>query len=77
MSERSEVMTVARVFEPTEDGAEVIFLESAMFYKLPRANPDFGSIVSVLREALETGTKVEVIRESITGNIITDVRVVS
>lgn len=77
MSERSEVMTVARVFEPTEDGAEVVFLESAMFYKVRRGNPEFESIMSVLLEAVENGTKVEVIRESITGNIITYVRVVS
>jgi hypothetical protein len=73
MGER-ELMTVARVFEPASEGVEVIFLESARFYKVSRVNPDFESIVSALREAAENGTRVEVVRKSITSDVIVGVK---
>jgi hypothetical protein len=59
MSE-GELMTVARVFEPEEDGVEVVFLESARFYKVLKTNPDFESIIFFLRDALDKGFRVEV-----------------
>jgi hypothetical protein len=55
-----KVMTVARVLAPDEDLVEVTFYESARFYKVPRANPEYDAIVSVLEDARMGGYRVEV-----------------
>jgi len=69
----SQVMTIARVFDRGEDGAEVIFLESAMFYRLPRENPDFDSILAVLKNAQANGRSVRVNLAPDSDNIIESV----
>lgn len=58
--DNSQVMTVARVFEPTEEGVEVVFLESAMFYRLESENPAFDSILGLLKDARANGRPVRV-----------------
>jgi hypothetical protein len=69
----SQVMTVARVFEPNEDGTEVVFLESAMFYRLPRETPAFDSMVAVLKNAQANGEPVRVDLAPDSDNIIESV----
>lgn len=49
-------MTVAHIRE--RKGAEyvqVVFLESARFYKLPKAHPSFDKILGLVREAMAIG----------------------
>jgi hypothetical protein len=70
----SEVMTVARVFEPADDGVEVVFLESAMFYRLPKENPEFGSMLALLKNAHAEGYRVEVKLGSLHSNVIEGVK---
>jgi len=53
-------MTVARVLEPEEDLVEVTFYESARFYKVPRKNPAFDSILALLKNAQANGKPVRV-----------------
>lgn len=72
--DNSEVMTVARVFEPTDEGVEAVFLESAMFYRLERENPDFDRLLAILSNSAAEGRPVEVGLRSITSNIIESVR---
>jgi hypothetical protein len=69
----SQVMTVARVFEPNAAGAEVVFLESAMFYRLPGETPAFDSILAVLRKAQASGRPVRVYLAPDSDNIIESV----
>ena len=46
-------MTPAHIREPREaDYVEVLFLESARFYKLFKRNPSYEHIVTVLRDAV-------------------------
>ena len=62
-------MTPVRVMEKDRE-AEVIFLESAQFYHLPRSNPKFNSLTAVLRDAVESGNTVEVTTRVIESNVI-------
>ncbi len=49
-------LTVAHIREPTgADYAEVMFLESARFYRLPRKNPAYDQTLRLLRDALAKG----------------------
>lgn len=66
-------MTPARVIEST-DGVEVVFLESAQFYTLPKKTPAFDRLIAILNEAVEQGSAVEVRTASITSSVIEDVR---
>ena len=67
-------MTAVRIidFDGTES-VEVIFLESARFYRLLRKNPAFDSLVAVLQDAIEKGAAVEVRTTSIAGDVIEDI----
>jgi len=69
----SQVMTVARVFEPGQDAAEVVFLESAMFYRLLRKNAAFDSTLAVLKNAQANGRPVRVNLAPDSDNIIESV----
>ena len=54
MSQRE--MTVAHVREPPgADHVEVMFYESARFYRLPRASPSFEETLRLLKEAAAVG----------------------
>jgi hypothetical protein len=67
-------MTVAHIREPKgADDVDVVFLESARFYKLPRAHPRFNRILSQLRYAMARGRLVQVRLTSPHGDIIEDV----
>lgn len=73
----SRTMTVARIFDDTGGQREVVFLESAMFFRLRRENPAFDQIITTLRSALEKGSPVEVRLRSLDSDLIEDVRAIS
>ncbi len=67
-------MRVAHIREP--EGAkylEVMFLESARFYKLARQHPEFARILRQLREAKEKNSAVGVLMDVPEGEVIKDV----
>lgn len=78
MSENERIsrdMRAVQIREPdAADHALVIFLESAQFYRLPKKNPAFDSMVAALRDAMAKGITVEVRLASITGDIIEDIK---
>ncbi len=71
-NEYSRKMTIASLVED-DQGAELTFLESARFYRLPKENPDFSSFVQLLRDASESGRPLEITTESIASETIVDV----
>ena len=67
-------MTVAHIREPEgRDYCEVVFLESARFYRLLRANPAFGEIIGRLRNAMSMGRPVKVVLAAVNSDVIEDV----
>jgi hypothetical protein len=71
----SRTMTVAQIREPEgRDYCEVVFLESARFYRLLRANPAFGEIIGTLRKAMGMGRPVRVVLATVNGDMIQDVQ---
>lgn len=69
------VMTAARVREPSStDYVEVVFLESARFYKLFRTNPRYKILLERLQDAIAKGRGVQVRLTSPHGDIIEDVQ---
>ena len=68
-------MTVAHIREREgRDYCEVVFLESARFYRLPKANPAFGEIIGTLRKAMGMGRPVKVVLAAVNGDMIEDVQ---
>ena len=68
-------MTVARVREPSgADHVEVVFLESARFYKLFRTHPHYETLLERLQDASAKGRGVRVRLTSPHGDIIEDVQ---
>jgi len=68
-------MTVAEVREPPGlDHVEVLFLESARFYTLPKSDPRHESMLMCLRNGLAHSRPVEVRFASVESNLIEDVR---
>lgn len=78
MSEKEQIsrnMTAVRILEHDEaDYAEVVFLESAQFYRLPKQNPAFDLMITMLREAIAKGLAVEVRLASLASNIIEEIK---
>ena len=78
MSEKeqfSRSMTAVRILEHDEaDYTEVVFLESAQFYRLPKQNPAFDLMITMLREAMAKGLAVEVRLASMASNIIEEIK---
>jgi hypothetical protein len=69
-------MTVADIRETAaDDYVEVMFLESARFYKLFRENPAFGDTITCLRASLAEGRAVNVWTESLDSNVLKGARV--
>jgi hypothetical protein len=67
----SRNMTVAQIREQKGvDYVEVIFLESARFYRLLKENPAFDEILASLRDAESKGRPVQVRRASIGSDVI-------
>jgi len=66
----SRTMTVAQIREP----GEVMFLESARFYKVPEEDPAAASMMAILREAKRSGSAVKVVLRSIDSDVIEDVK---
>jgi hypothetical protein len=69
----SRTMTVAHIREPEgRDYCEVVFLESARLYRLPKANLAFREIIGALRKAEGMGRPVRVVLTTVKGDIIED-----
>jgi len=69
------VMTVALIREPKEtEEVEVAFCESARFYRLLRAKPEFERILTAVREAKEKKRPVRVMTETPQSNVIADIK---
>ena len=69
-------MTVAQIREQTHgDIVEVMFLESARFYRLPRSSPNFSALLERLRDARQKREPVEIAVASPGSDLIADVRV--
>ena len=68
-------MTVAHLREPQGCGfVEIVFLESARFYRLLRQHPRYDSLLTILKTALKQGRAVEVRLASLDSDIIEDVQ---
>jgi hypothetical protein len=68
-------MTVAHIREPEgRDHCEVVFLESARFYHLRKANPAFAEILGTLRNAMAMGRSVKVVLATVNGDMIEEVQ---
>jgi hypothetical protein len=68
-------MTVAHIREDAQpDAVEVMFLESARFYRLPRSSPNFSALLECLREAEQTQKSVAIALTSPGGDLIADVK---
>jgi hypothetical protein len=52
---------------------DVVFLESARFYKLMKTNPNFGSILEQLEGAQESGAARNIVLASVDSDVIEDV----
>ena len=69
-------MTVAHIREDAQpDVVEIMFLESARFYRLPRNRSNFKALLECLREAEQTRTQVTIAVASPNGDLIADVRI--
>lgn len=67
-------MTVAHVREPPgADHVEVMFNESARFYRLPRACPSFEVSLRLLQEAAAVGRPLTITLESAESDVIEEV----
>lgn len=68
-------MTVAHIREPEgADHAEVVFLESARFYRLARENPTYDNALRLLRDAVEKGRVLKIGLASPDSDIIEEVQ---
>jgi hypothetical protein len=68
-------MTVAQVREPKNaDDVEVMFLESARFYRLSRKNPAYDDALTLLRDASAKGRVLRIGLASLQSDIIEDVQ---
>jgi hypothetical protein len=67
--------TVARVLDKSKEGyAEVIFLESARFYKLQHSNLHYAAYFALLKEAIKNKSVLEVRFTKPNGDIIESVK---
>lgn len=66
-------MTPVRIIEDG-DSVRVVFLQSARFYVLAHALPDFDALLATLREAVENNEAVEVSTESIESDSIKNIK---
>ena len=72
--QRSRIMTVANIRDPEgKDHFEVMFLESARFYRVSKANVKSGVILATLRGAMATKHPVKVVLTTVNGDVIEDV----
>lgn len=69
----SRRMTPVRILDD-DNGARVVFLESARFHVLARELPDFASLLESVRRAVENGDVVEVVTESIDSDLIKNIK---
>lgn len=75
MSPSERRMTVAHIREDAEpDAVEVMFLESARFYRLLRTNPNFDAILAQLHHALPQHQPLQITLTRAEGDIIADAK---
>lgn len=68
-------MTVAHIREPGgPDSVDIVFLESARFYRVLRSNPAFNDILRRLRDAAKDGHALTVELASLESDTIEDVQ---
>jgi hypothetical protein len=68
-------MTVANISDHKEvDYVEIVFLESARFYRLPRKSPKFELSLNLLRDAMVDPHVLKVLFSSIESDIIEEVQ---
>lgn len=68
-------MTPAHIREPPEaDYVEIVFLQSARFYRLFKKNPIYHQIVKVLRDAIAKKQAVQVLCTSPESDTIVDIQ---
>ena len=68
-----EPVTVAAIREhPAPQDVEVVFLESARFYRLRREHPRFDELLETLRRARGSGQRVELTLSKREGDVIED-----
>jgi hypothetical protein len=69
-------MTVAHIREQTQgEAVEVMFLESARFYRLLKSKPNFNAMLERLRDARQKRQPVEVVVAAPGSDLIDDVKV--
>ncbi len=67
-------LTVAHVREPRgEEFAEVAFLESARFYRLPKSHPAYEETLARLRAAQAAGRPLAIVLASLESEVIEEV----
>ena len=67
-------MTVAHIRDQSRpDAVEVMFLESARFYRLPREHANFDHVLKKLRDACSSNQPIKVQLPSLDSEIIEDV----
>ncbi len=68
-------MTVAHLREPQgADHMEVVFLESARFYRLSKKNPAYDEALRLLRDAMANRRAVQVAVASLESDLIEEVQ---
>jgi len=68
-------MTVAQIREQKgADHVEVVFLESARIYRLPRQNPAYDEALRLLRDALANNRALQVGLASLDSDIIEEIQ---
>jgi len=69
-------MTVAHIREDAQpDVVEIMFLESARFYRLLKSKPNFSAILERLRDASQKRQPVEIALASPDSDLIDDVKI--
>ncbi len=68
-------MTIANIRElESADYVELVFLESARFYRLPRDSKDFAKSLNLLQEALTENRSLTVVLAAPNGDVIARVQ---
>ena len=69
-------LTVARVMDKPKEGyAEVIFFESARYYKLLHSNLHYATYLGMLKSALQNKSVLDVTFTKLNGDIIKSVKI--
>jgi CRISPR/Cas system-associated endonuclease Cas1 len=67
-------VTVAAIRERADRDVDVMFLESARFYRLPRSHPRFDALLATLEHARDSEQRVQLEVSEPNGDVIEDAR---